>query len=61
VGCTMFPVRYEHHLHIKSKAISVTARGGLYVRFLRYEHHLNIKKSKAIPVIGRGGHRAVRC
>jgi hypothetical protein len=28
----VFPVRYEHHLHIKSKVIPVTGRGGLYVR-----------------------------
>jgi hypothetical protein len=25
----MFPVRFEHHIHIESKAISVTVRGGL--------------------------------
>jgi hypothetical protein len=25
----VFPLRYEHHLHIKSEAILVTGRGGL--------------------------------
>jgi hypothetical protein len=25
----VFPMRYEHHLHIKSKLIPVTKRGGL--------------------------------
>jgi hypothetical protein len=25
----MFPVRYEHLLHIKGRAIAVTGRGGL--------------------------------
>jgi hypothetical protein len=50
----MFPVRYEYHPHIKSKAISVRGRGGLQVFPVRYEHHIHIK-SKAIPVTGRGG------
>jgi hypothetical protein len=26
----VFPVRHEHYLHIKGKAISVTDRGGIY-------------------------------
>jgi hypothetical protein len=33
----VFPVRYEHHLHIiKSKAVPVTGRGGLQVFPVRY-------------------------
>jgi hypothetical protein len=27
----VFPVKYEHHLHIKSEAIHVTGRGGPYM------------------------------
>jgi hypothetical protein len=34
------PVRYEHRLHIKSKAIPVTGRR---VSPVRYEHRLHIK------------------
>jgi hypothetical protein len=30
----MFPVTCQHYLHIESKAISVTGRGGLYACFL---------------------------
>jgi hypothetical protein len=44
----VFPVWYQHHLHMKSKAISVV------VVTVRYEHHLHIK-IKAISVTGRGG------
>jgi hypothetical protein len=50
----MLPVRYEHHLHMKSKAMSVTGCGGPGVFLVRYKLHLHIK-SKAIPVTGRGG------
>jgi hypothetical protein len=41
----VFPVEYENHLHIRSKAIHVTVRGGLYMFPVRYEHHLHINKS----------------
>jgi hypothetical protein len=30
----MFPMIYEHYLHIKNEAVPVTGRGGLYVSFL---------------------------
>jgi hypothetical protein len=43
----MLPVRYEYHLDIKSKAISV--RPWRRMLPVRYEHHLDIK-SKAISV-----------
>jgi hypothetical protein len=49
----MSPVRYDHHLHINSKAIPVTDNGGP-VSPVRYEHHLHIN-SKALPVTGNGG------
>jgi hypothetical protein len=46
------PVRYEHHLRIKSKVISVNRLWRpIGVSPVRYEHHLHIK-SKAIPVRG---------
>jgi hypothetical protein len=48
----VFPVRYDH-LHIKSKAISVTGRGGSYVFSVCYEHHLYIN-CNVIRVIWRG-------
>jgi hypothetical protein len=36
------PVRYEHHLHIKSKAISVTGCGGLQAcEILRIPYELD--------------------
>jgi hypothetical protein len=50
----VFPVSYEHYLHIKSKAIPVTGRGDALVFPVRYEHYLHIK-SKTIPITGRGG------
>jgi hypothetical protein len=38
-------VRYEHHPHIKSKAIPVTDREGRIGMFpVRYKEHLHIKK-----------------
>jgi hypothetical protein len=38
----VFPVRYEYYLHIKSKAVSVTGRGGLYgCEMLRTLHCLD--------------------
>jgi hypothetical protein len=40
----MFPVRYEHHIHIKTKAAPVTGRGSPYIFPVRYEHHLHIEK-----------------
>jgi hypothetical protein len=51
----VFPVRYEHHLHIKSKAIPVN-RAWWYIGVfpVRYEYHLHVK-SKATPVRGHGG------
>jgi hypothetical protein len=50
----VFPVNYEHHLHIQSNAIPVTGREVLYVFLVRYELHLCIK-SNAISVTDRGG------
>jgi hypothetical protein len=50
----VFPVRYEYHLHIRSKALPLTGRGDLYVFPVRCEYHLHIK-SKALPLTGRGG------
>jgi hypothetical protein len=42
----VFPVRYEHHLHIKSKAIPVTGPGGLYGRdMLIIPHYLDNRSS----------------
>jgi hypothetical protein len=46
----MFPVRYEHHLHKKGKAIPVTGLEDMFP--VRYEHHLYIT-GKAIPVTGQ--------
>jgi hypothetical protein len=45
-------VRYEHHVHINSKAILVTRQWRLVLP-VRYEHHLHIN-SKAIPETGSG-------
>jgi hypothetical protein len=50
----VFPMRYEHHLHINNKAIPVRGRGGPYVFPVGYKHHLHVN-SKAIPVSVRGG------
>jgi hypothetical protein len=47
----LLSVRYEHHLHIKSKTIAVRDPGGSCVSSVRYEHHLHIK-NKSIPVTG---------
>jgi hypothetical protein len=49
----VFPVKYEHHLYIKSKDMPVTGSGGLLVFPMRYEHHLHIK-SRTMSVTGRG-------
>jgi hypothetical protein len=49
----VFTVRYEHHLHTKSKDIPITGSEGPYVFPVRYEH-LHIK-SNAITVTGLGG------
>jgi hypothetical protein len=40
----VFPVRNEHHLHIKIKAIPVIGRGAIGVLPVRYEHYLHMKK-----------------
>jgi hypothetical protein len=50
----VFPARYEHRLHIKSKVMPVRVSGGPEVFPVRYEYHRHIK-SKTIPVTGRGG------
>jgi hypothetical protein len=47
----MFPVRYEHCLHIKGKVIPAKGRGGL--RFLCGTNIIYIQNSTAIPVTGR--------
>jgi hypothetical protein len=54
--CNMFPVKYEHHLHILKQSYALRRRPWKpTVEFLvRYEHHLGIKR-KAISVTGRGG------
>jgi hypothetical protein len=38
----VFPVRYEHHLHIECEAIPVTGRGGLQrCEMLRIPHFVD--------------------
>jgi hypothetical protein len=52
----VFPMRYDHHLAIKSKAITVTGSGGPCVFPVRYEYFLGIKsdvRSEAISVTVR--------
>jgi hypothetical protein len=48
-----FPVKYEHHLHIKCKVIPVKSREGppMFPVRSKYLHVRN----KAMPVTGRGG------
>jgi hypothetical protein len=57
----VFPVWYEHHLHIKSKAIPVTGRGGhscvSYVVPTSYAH----KKVKLPTYKVVEAYRIVRC
>jgi hypothetical protein len=45
----MFAVRYEHHLHKKSKAIPVTGRGVLYVCSCEVQTSSTFKKVKLFP------------
>jgi hypothetical protein len=45
----MLPVRYEHHLHIKRKAIPVAGRGDVFPA--RHQYNLHIK-STAISITG---------
>jgi hypothetical protein len=49
----VLPVRYEHNLYIRSKAIPIN-RPWRRVLPVRYEHHLYME-SKANPVTGPGG------
>jgi hypothetical protein len=48
----VFPVRYEHHLHIKGNVIPVAGREGPLVFPVKYEHNLHIK-GNVITVAGR--------
>jgi hypothetical protein len=50
----VFPVRYEHHIHIKWSYPCNRPWKPIGVFPVRYEHHIHIK-SKAVPVTGRGG------
>jgi hypothetical protein len=56
----VFSVRYEHHPHIKSKAIAIKDRGAHTRVSCEVRQYLHMK-SKAIPVTGRGDHRRVSC
>jgi hypothetical protein len=48
----VFPVSYEHHLHIKSKAIPITVHGGLYdSEMLRIPHCLAIGSEMAFVIL----------
>jgi hypothetical protein len=50
----MFLVRYEHHVHIKSKAIIVTGRGGLYgCELLRISRCLDKLLTDGGQIVGR--------
>jgi hypothetical protein len=49
------PVRYEHHLGVKSKAISVTDRGRLRRVSCEVRTTSTYIKSKVIPVTGGEG------
>jgi hypothetical protein len=55
----VFPVRYEHHLHIKSKAISVTDREGPQVRRCRGSHIVILKDDCEVVGLTRLPHFSV--
>jgi hypothetical protein len=50
----VFPVRYEHHLHIKSKAIPVTGSGGPYCETSRLPHCLDNRLTAAVVSLRAG-------
>jgi hypothetical protein len=54
-GSLVFPVRYEHHVHIKGYSYPCNIPWWpIRVSAVRYKHYLHIK-SKTIPITGRGG------
>jgi hypothetical protein len=48
----VFPVRYEHHLHIKSKTLRVTGCGGPWgSEMLRIPHYLENRLTDGSEVV----------